>query len=122
MPGDYAEESEARAARQLLSRRGRPTGVLAGNDLCAAGLLETLVRAGVHAPEDISVVVGYDDSRTARLSYMDLTSVHQDAVEMGELAVRAAAERLDEKRAAEQELVLTPRLAVRGSTGPPPGA
>lgn len=120
LPGDYTEESGARAARELLSRRNRPTGVLAGADPCAAGLLETLVRSDVHAPGDISVV-GYDDSRTAGLSYLDLTSVRQDAQALAQAAVHAAAERLDEKRTTDRERVLTPTLTVRGSTGPPPG-
>jgi DNA-binding LacI/PurR family transcriptional regulator len=43
-------------------------------------------------------VVGYDDSRIARLSFVDLTTIRQDATQMAELAVEAAAQRLDEGR------------------------
>ncbi|GAA4861146.1 LacI family DNA-binding transcriptional regulator [Saccharopolyspora cebuensis] len=121
LPGDYTEESGARAARTLLAEPTLPTAVVAGNDLCACGLLETLVRSGVHAPEDLSVV-GYDDSRTARLSFLSLTSVRQDATAMAERAVRAAAERLDDGRTDTEAIVLAPTLAVRSSTGPPPDA
>ncbi len=122
IPGDYSEESGARAARALLARDRLPTAVVASNDRCALGLLETLVRAGVHAPGDVSVV-GYDDSRTARLSFVDLTSVRQDASLMARIAVGCAAERLDEGRAVSRHVVLEPTLSVRGSTGPPrPGA
>jgi DNA-binding LacI/PurR family transcriptional regulator len=118
LPGDYSEEAGARAARLLLAREVLPTAVVAANDLCAFGLLATLVRAGVSVPEDVSVV-GYDDSRTARLSFLQLTSVRQDAARMARLAVRSAAERLDGGRTESRHLLLEPALTVRGSTAPP---
>ncbi|MEE2048474.1 substrate-binding domain-containing protein, partial [Nocardiopsis tropica] len=119
LPGDYTEESGARAARTLLSRVRPPTAVVACNDLCALGLAGTLVRAGTSVPEDMSVV-GYDDSRTARLPFLRLTSVRQDAAQMARLAVRSVAERLDDGRTGSRHLVLEPVLTVRSSTGPPP--
>lgn len=78
------------------------------------------MRSGVHAPGGISVV-GYDDSRTAAPSYLDLTSVRQDAEALAQAAIHAAVERLDDQRTTDREQVLTPTLTVRGSTGPPPG-
>lgn len=118
LAGDYTEEAGAAAARALLAERRLPTAVFAANDRCAHGLLYTLVRAGVAVPEQVSVV-GYDDSRIARLSYLDLTSVRQDAAAMAELAVRAVVERLDAGRTAPTDLVLPPTVVVRGSTRPP---
>ena len=117
-PGDYTEESGAQAARELLTHDELPTAVIAGNDRCAHGLLATLLRAGVRVPGDVSIV-GYDDSQLARLSFIDLTSVRQDAAEVAELAVQAAAQRLDNERTTDQDLVLNPTLVIRGSTGPP---
>ncbi|WP_243789264.1 Scr1 family TA system antitoxin-like transcriptional regulator [Saccharopolyspora gloriosae] len=84
LPGDYAD-SGARAGRALLERGHRPTAVVVDNDQCANGLLQPLIRAWIRAPDDLSVV-GYDNSTTARPSYMDLTTVRQDAAEMAELA------------------------------------
>jgi DNA-binding LacI/PurR family transcriptional regulator len=117
LPGDYTEESGADAARALLDEERLPTGVFAANDRCAHGLLYTLVRAGVAVPRQVSIV-GYDDSRIARLSYIDLTSVRQDAAEMADLAVAAAVERLDQGRTTPKDLVIQPTLVVRGSSGP----
>ncbi|MFI6578540.1 LacI family DNA-binding transcriptional regulator [Nocardiopsis sp. NPDC050513] len=117
-PGDYTEESGARAARDLLADDELPTAVIAGNDRCAHGLLTAFLRAGVRVPEDVSIV-GYDDSQLARLSFIDLTSVRQNADEVAELAVQAAVERLDGGRTADRDIVLEPALVVRGSTGPP---
>jgi DNA-binding LacI/PurR family transcriptional regulator len=117
-PGDYTEESGAQAARELLTHDALPTAVIAGNDRCAHGLLDTFLRAGVRVPGDVSIV-GYDDSQLASLSFIDLTSVRQDAAEVAELAVQAATERLDHARTADRDIVLNPTLVVRGSTGPP---
>lgn len=115
--GDYTEESGARAARELLTDR-RPTAVFAANDRCAHGLLTTFARSGVDVPGDVSIV-GYDDSSVADLSFIDLTTVRQDAVRMAELAVQAAAERLDDVRTTRRDIVLDPALVVRGTTAPP---
>ena len=120
LAGDLTEESGSSAARTLLGEVGLPTAVFAANDRCAHGLLVTLVRAGVAVPEQVSVV-GYDDSRIARLSYLDLTSIRQDVAEMAELAFRIVVERLDAGRTTSQDLVLAPTLVVRGSTTGPGG-
>jgi DNA-binding LacI/PurR family transcriptional regulator len=116
--GDYTEEAGAHGARQLLEQPPLPTAVIAANDRCAFGLLDTLIRAGVSVPRDVSVV-GYDDSRIAGLSFVNLTTIRQDAAEMAELAVKAAAERLDDERTEAKDIVLKPTLIVRNTTAPP---
>ena len=118
LPGDYTEESGADAARQLVRNGQLPTAVIAGNDRCAIGLLGTLSRLGVNIPADISII-GYDDSQPASLSYIDLSSVRQEAPRMAELAVGAIAERLDGGRATDRDIVLSPTLVVRGTTSAP---
>ena len=64
-------------------------------------------------------MVGYDDSTISRLAHVDLTTVNQDPHAQAERAVTAAVERLDGQRTRAAEVVLTPRLVVRGSTAPP---
>ncbi len=116
--GDYTEESGATAARRLLDDVQLPTGIFTANDRCAHGVLDTLTRARIDVPGDISVV-GYDDSETARLSFVNLTTVRQDATQMAEQAVQAIIERLDHGRIEAKEIVIDPTLVVRGTTGPP---
>ena len=116
--GDHTEESGVRAARHLLDGTDQITAVLAGNDRCAVGVLDTLFRAGVEVPGEISVI-GYDDSRLARLTHIDLTTVAQDAEQMARLAVEAVVERLEgDAGMAPRDILLDPRLVVRGTTGP----
>jgi DNA-binding LacI/PurR family transcriptional regulator len=118
LPGDRTEDSGERAARTLLGGDRLPTAVFAANDRCAHGLLQSLTRAGVDVPTDVSLV-GYDDSRVARLPFVDLTSIRQDATVMADLAIQAAVERLDAGRTKPREFVVEPTLTARGSTAPP---
>ena len=64
-------------------------------------------------------VVGYDDSRFARLPGIDLTSVRQDVPQMAELAVQGLIERLELPPRQPKEVALPPQLVIRGTTSPP---
>jgi DNA-binding LacI/PurR family transcriptional regulator len=117
LPGGLTEDDGAAAARALLDipARQRPTAVAVFNDRCAAGVLDVLHRAGLTVPGDISVI-GYDDSRLARLSHVNLTTVAQDAEQMTTLAVTRAIDRLNGTPVDHRQLVIPPRLVVRGTT------
>ena len=116
--GDHTEESGVRAAGRLLDGTEGITAVLAGNDRCAVGVVDTLRRAGVDVPGDISVI-GYDDSRLARLTHIDLTTVAQDAEQTARLAVEAVVDRLEgDVNLPPRDILLNPRLVIRGTTGP----
>jgi DNA-binding LacI/PurR family transcriptional regulator len=117
LPGGLTEDDGAAAARALLDTPAeqRPTAVIVFNDRCATGVLDVLHRAGLTVPGDISVI-GYDDSRLARLSHVDLTTVAQDAEQMTTLAVTRAIDRLNGTPVGHRELVIPPRLVVRGTT------
>jgi DNA-binding LacI/PurR family transcriptional regulator len=105
------------AASTLLESDRLPSAVVAFNDHCAVGVLDRFSRAGVRVPSDVSVT-GYDDSLISQFAAIDLTTVNQEPERQAEWAVRAAVGRLEGLRTEPGEEVLTPRLVVRGSTGP----
>ncbi|KRE63620.1 LacI family DNA-binding transcriptional regulator [Nostocoides sp. Soil756] len=111
-------EAGARVAAE--PRATRPTAVVAFNDRCALGLRDALLREGLDVPGDVSVV-GYDDSPIARLGTVLLTSVSQDPATMAAQSVRTALA-LIEGTGTVGDVVIAPRLVVRTSTAPPPGA
>ncbi|WP_433380338.1 LacI family DNA-binding transcriptional regulator [Actinoplanes sp. CA-142083] len=113
--GGLTEEDGAAAARQLLD--DPPTAVTVFNDRCATGVLDVLTRARVAVPGDLSVV-GYDDSYLARLAHIDLTTVAQDTATLTRLAVARAIDRVEDNPVDHREIVVPPRLVVRGTTGP----
>jgi DNA-binding LacI/PurR family transcriptional regulator len=98
-----------------------PTAVVAFNDRCAVGVMDTLARAGVRVPEDVSIV-GFDDDRLSRLPHVNLTTVAQNASRIAAQAVNTAVALLDGGAEAEREVVIPPQLTVRGTTGPPVAA
>ncbi|MEX5721719.1 LacI family DNA-binding transcriptional regulator [Geodermatophilus maliterrae] len=114
--GGINQEDGSAAARLLLDEPSLPSAVIAYNDDVAAGLLETLSRAGVRIPHDVSII-GWDDSSLSRLPHLDLTTVRQDAAQMTRLAIERSAARLAAQSIGERELVLSPTLTLRGSTG-----
>ncbi|MCE3550650.1 substrate-binding domain-containing protein [Pseudonocardia sp. RS11V-5] len=77
-----------------------------------------MIRAGVRVPQDLSVV-GYDDSRFAKLPGIDLTSVRQDIPGMADFAIKAVVERLDLPEREPKRIALPPQLVVRGTTAAP---
>ncbi|MFI6074290.1 LacI family DNA-binding transcriptional regulator [Actinoplanes sp. NPDC051343] len=104
----------ATEAATAASPTGRPTAVTVFNDRCATGVLDVLARAGVRVPEDVSVV-GYDDSRLARLAHVDLTTIAQDTAAMACLAVDQAVARVEGRPVAARECIVPPRLVIRGT-------
>jgi DNA-binding LacI/PurR family transcriptional regulator len=116
IPGGLTEEDGAAAARALL--HDPPTALTVFNDRCATGVLDVLGHHGLTVPDDISVV-GYDDSRLARLAHINLTTVAQDTAAMSGLAVARAIDRIDGSPVTHRHVVVPPHLVVRGTTGPP---
>ncbi|MBW8767571.1 MAG: LacI family DNA-binding transcriptional regulator [Geodermatophilales bacterium] len=116
LQGELGEDDGASAARRLL-QGPLPSAVTVFNDRCAVGVIDVLRREGLSVPGDISVV-GYDDSRLARLSSVDLTTVAQDAGRLTTLAVARAVDRLDGAAVDQREQVVPPHVVVRSTTGP----
>lgn len=115
LPGGLTAQDGAAAAEALLAADQRPSAVLAFNDDCATGALSTFFRAGVSVPGDISVV-GFDDSRVARLPHFNLTTVAQDIPRLAELAVTHLTAILSAGEPRTGEDVVAPRLVIRGTT------
>jgi len=118
IPGAHSEQAGAAAARAILADAAPPTAVLAGNDRCALGLLDVLARAGVDIPGEMSLI-GYDDSHLSDNPRIDLTTVHQDAPELAQHAVRLAVQLLEGQPLDTNDVVLEPKLVVRSTTAPP---
>lgn len=118
LPGGLTEDAGARAAQSLLAASNRPTAVTVFNDRCATGALDVFWRAGLHVPDDLSVI-GFDNSHLAQLSHIGLTTVAQETERIATLALGRAAARLDGVPTGERELVIPPRLVLRSTTGPP---
>jgi LacI family transcriptional regulator len=108
--GDFGQESVGR----ILSRRSRPTAVVAGNDEIAYGLWRALCRRGVKVPDEISLV-GFDDREEAVLMDPPLSTVRVHKEEIGETCMKMLLERLHHPQMAFSQRVLPTELIIRGS-------
>jgi DNA-binding LacI/PurR family transcriptional regulator len=113
----YEPGEVAAAARELLSRPDRPTAVLCFSDAVAADVIRVAQDAGLHVPEDLSVV-GFDDSPLAPRLRPPLTTVRQDVAAKGHAAAALRAEIAD-PGAPPESVLLPTELVIRASTAPP---
>ena len=116
----FTEAAGRSAARELLAARPRPTAVVAGNDLLAIGLLDTLESAGLRCPDDVSVV-GFNDIPMLSRMTPPLTTVRIPQREIGGEAARLLLDLMTEPGSAKL-LLLPTRLIERASTAPPAAA
>ncbi len=115
--GGLSENDGAHAAGALLA--DPPTAVTVFNDRSATGVLQVFRGAGLRVPTDVSVI-GYDDSRLARMSFIELTTVAQDVDRLTALAVERAIDRVTDVRpVGPREQVVPPTLVIRSTTAPP---
>ncbi|MDJ0769696.1 MAG: LacI family DNA-binding transcriptional regulator [Ilumatobacter sp.] len=106
------------AGCRLLDRDDPPTAVVALNDLLAMGVLRASDERGVRIPGDLSVV-GFDDIDAAHLVTPALTTMHQPIEQAGRLLVRQVLTAIERGDGYDEQRLITPRLVVRASTGPP---
>ncbi|MGY2700940.1 DNA-binding LacI/PurR family transcriptional regulator [Nocardioides sp. HB32] len=104
------------AARALLDRPDRPTGVVCFSDAFALATVRAAESLGLRVPEDLSVV-GFDDSVLAAASRPPLTTVRQEVPAKGAAAVAAIAAVMAGGH--PEPVVLPTGLVVRESTAPP---
>ena len=98
-----------------------PTAVCCNNDVTAMELIDALERRGEPVPASMSVV-GFDDVPVAGHARVGLTTVRQDAEEMGRIATEMLLEAIAAGRHPSRRVVLPTELVVRTSTGPTPEA
>lgn len=109
---DFSIQGGAHAAQQLLNEKPDLTAIVSVNDRMAIGAVRHLIDMGKRVPEDISVI-GYDDITLAATSHPLLTTISQDAVQLGRAAAQLLFEILDDQ--SPDSVVLPPRLVQRST-------
>ncbi len=107
--------ASGREASAVLLDEARPTGFVCASDTLAMGVLHTLAERNLLAGRDIAVV-GFDDSQVAQVVPPGLTSVRQPIEEVAAEIVKALEGLLGHPPEVGPGVLLTPTLAVRGSS------
>ncbi len=116
--GSCTEQGGLAGVSVLLEQPEMPSAILATNDLCALGAIDTLRRNGLQVPGDVSVV-GYDDTPLAALQGINLSTVSLQVERMGEQAARLLIERLADPDQPPRTVLTKPSFVARSTTGPP---
>jgi LacI family transcriptional regulator len=120
--GNHREDGGRLAAHNLLSRPEgeRPTALFVGNNEMTIGAIFAARDLGLQIPTDLSIV-GFDDSRWAKLLQPSITVVAQPAYELAYLACETLLDRLERGRTQKPiQIRLATNFIQRFSTAPPP--
>lgn len=98
----------------LLSLPERPTAVFAASDWLAIGGLAAIKEEGLHVPEDISLA-GFDDIDVAAYCDPPLTTMRVPAYEMGQLAMRALLDMVNNNGSEIRQYCFDTDLIIRKS-------
>ena len=114
--GAFNENSGYSAMRHLLQRDPGPDAIFAASDQMAIGAMAAIHESGLRVPEDIALV-GFDDIETAQYTHPPLTTVHQDMLGQGQLAVNLLLARISGAVHTAETKVLPAELVIRRSCG-----
>jgi LacI family transcriptional regulator len=112
-------EQGYKLTEELLRRRHPFTALMAFDDMTAFGAMRALRSAGLHVPEQVSVI-GFDDVAPSAIYSPSLTTIRQPMEVMGaaaaNLVVEAINGALDKKPSRTIHRRIAPELIVREST------
>jgi len=116
--GDYSVDwGNEWASKHLPGRTGATTGVLAGNDEIALGVLNAAASLGIDAPNQLRVV-GFDGTRLCDIVRPTLSSVSVPFDYVGTSAIELCIARIADPGREPQVVRAETRLQVRDSSVP----
>jgi DNA-binding LacI/PurR family transcriptional regulator len=113
--GDFTLEGGRRAARRLLQRADRPTGVICSSDVIAIGVVQEARELGLRVPHDLSVI-GFDGIEAASWIDPPLTTIEQPIDQIASTAVELLQSVIDNPGRSLPRVLFQPRLRQGGTT------
>ena len=117
--GSFTEDGGFACMEALLQVNPIPTAVVISSLSAAIGALKAAKQAGLHIPEDLSLVA-FHDAVIARYVDPPLTTIRMPLRELGRAAVRSLLELMRGNPLPSRTIISTPpEIITRGSTAPP---
>ena len=114
-------EAAYQAVMTLMALPQPPTCILLPDDRCCLGALEAAAALGLRVPEDLSLG-GFDGNPMMQAMHPRLTTIEQDARQIGARAAELLIERIESPQTAGSRMVEVPaRLLPGESIGPVKG-
>jgi LacI family transcriptional regulator len=115
--GDFSKESGYEAMKKFLALDHPPTAVICSSDTAAVGAIEAIQEAGLHVPDDISVM-GFDDIELATYVRPALTTIRQDAIQMGKHAIETLVDLIQNTDYPAPSIKIPTELIIRDTCAP----
>ena len=109
----YTLEDGGKAFQSIWRRATRPSAIICGNDVLAAGAVAKAKEMGLRVPEDISIV-GFDDIELATVIEPNLTTVHVPHRRMGQAGAQLLLQLRDDRTDCKS-VALDTYIVERGS-------
>ena len=111
----YNPESCYDRVKEILSSPDYPDCIIFPDDFSLVGGMRAIREAGLHVPEDISIM-GYDGIVISQVMTPKITTIRQDTEKMGQEAARKLIELIDHPRTALEEVVVVPGMLLPGES------
>jgi LacI family transcriptional regulator len=118
--GDHTMEGGIAAAEKLFAAAELPTAVMCSNDMTAIGVLHKAYRAGLRAPDDLSII-GFDNIHITQMMIPPLTTIQMSCFDLAREAVMALRAHVEQTPAPKRDYPIETKLVVRETTGFPRG-
>ena len=117
--GDWSAASGEVGLHNLFTKAPELDAVFASNDQMALGALKAARNLGIQVPQNLGVV-GFDDIPEAAYFYPSLTTIHQNALSLGEMAVDQMSNMIRSRQESQiykaDVIWAKPRLIIRNSS------
>jgi LacI family transcriptional regulator len=118
--GDWSPSSGERGMRELLARELQLDAVFVCSDQMALGALGVAHQSGLQVPQDLAIV-GFDNIPESAFFWPPLTTVYQQLIDAGCIAVQNLHQLIEARRKGDEghqfgATILTPELVIRESS------
>ena len=113
--GSFSHDSGYSGLVLLMNLPQPPSAIFCGNDVIAIGALEACQKLGLEVPSDVSII-GVDDIPMASWSMISLTTIRQSIGDIGALAARRLAARIEGRADEAPSHDILPTSIVRRRT------
>ncbi len=100
---------------ELLKRKNRPTVIMYPDDYSAMRGIDTIRKAGLDCPKDISVT-GFDGIEVGQIYYPRLTTAKQDTKKIGTLLAKQLLLEMKNKKSIEEQIIIPGSIVIGMST------
>lgn len=111
--GKYDFEHAYRATQKLL--KAKPDGIVVANDLMAVACMKAVKDQGIQVPQQVAVI-GYGDTILCKMATPGLSSINQDAYQLGFQGGELLFQKIKTKLINEATLLLPTRFIPRESS------